>query len=397
MSKSKKKIKIKHRKYSFYSKKKSKGKQALTIILMIVVVIALCVVGYGLGKPLMDYFSGNAGKPEDTTTSSPSSSVLPTEEADEPTIEVQDTKEAEPEQEPQKPAGVYEISAASMKTADTLKNALASAKTQGFDTVLLTLKTDGGQFLYKTESEVMRYGTTNILGTLTAKEIADIVKAQGMTAYAAVSTLKDPLTGDYAVNMRYNTADGYGWLDAAYDNGGKSWLSPFEQDTVDFMAEITAELAAAGFDRIILCDVMYPMFKEVDYSIYLSNMPQLTNNNARAAALWNVVTACSNAAKSNGAEVMLQMDSDDLFAAELLGTTAEAFNDKSKLGAVDVLINYTPESGAAYAAAKSFAGRISSAYSAVKYSVRIDAAISDADAENIAKAFVEAGIEVFSE
>jgi hypothetical protein len=54
----------------------------------------------------MDYFSGNAGKPEETTTSAPSSSVLPTEEADEPAIEVQDTKEAEPEQEPQKPAGL---------------------------------------------------------------------------------------------------------------------------------------------------------------------------------------------------------------------------------------------------------------------------------------------------
>ena len=394
MSKSKKKIKIKHRKYSFYSKKKSKGKQALTIILMIVVVIALCVVGYGLGKPLMDYFSGQTSKPE-ATTSETASSVLPTEEADEPTVEAEDTKEAEPE--PQTPAGVYEISVASMKNADTLRNALASAKTQGYESVLLTLKTDGGQFLYKTEVEAMRYATTNVVGTLSAKEIADIVKAQGMTAYAAVSTLKDPLTGDYAVNMRYNTADGYGWLDAAYDNGGKSWLSPFEQDTINFMAGITSELAAAGFDRVVLCDVMYPMFKEVDYSYYLSNMPQLTDNGARAAALWNVVSACDSAAKSNGAEVMLQVDSDDVFAAELLGTTAEVFADKSKLSSVNMLINYTPESGAAYSAAKSFAGRIGSTYSTLKYSVRIDTAISVADAENIAKAFEEAGIEVFSE
>ncbi len=396
MGKSKKKIKIKHRKYSFYSKKKSKGKQALTIIIMIVVVIGLCVVGYGLGKPLMDYFSGKTSQP-DQTTASTSSSSQPTEEADEPTVEVQDTAEAGPDNEHEKPASAFEISVASMKNADTLKSALASARSQGYDTVVLTLKTDGGQFLYKTESEVMRYGTTNIVGTLTAKEIADVVAAQGMTAYAAISTLKDPLTGDYAVNMRYNTADGYGWLDAAYDNGGKSWLSPFEQDTVDFMADITAELAKAGFDKVILRDVMYPMFKEVDYSYYLSNMPQLTDNSARLTALWNVVAACNAAAKSNGAEVMLQVDSADVFAAELLGTTAEAFCDKDKLTTVNIVVDYTAESGAVYAAAKSFVGRMSSTYGTLKYSVSIDESLSDAQAQDIAKAFAESGIPVFSE
>ncbi len=396
MSKNKKKIKIKHHKYNLYNKKKSKGKQALTIIIMIVVVIALCVVGYGLGKPLMDYFSGKTSQPE-STTSSTSSSVLPTEETDEPTVEVQDTVEAQPEDEPVKSVSAFEISAASIINADTLKNALAAAKAQGYETVLLTLKTDGGQFLYKTEAEAMRYATTNIVGTLTAKEIADIIKAQGMTAYAAISTLKDPLTGDYAVNMRYNTADGYGWLDAAYDKGGKSWLSPFEQDTVNFVAELTAELAAAGFEKVILCDVMYPMFKAVDYNTYLSNMPQLTDSNARMQALWRVVSACSSAAKSNGAEVMLQVDSADVFAADLLGTTAEALKDKTKLEAVGVVVNYIAESGAAYAPAKSFAGRFGSTYGSIKYSVRIDTEIADAEAKNIAKAFEESGVEVISE
>lgn len=396
MGKSKKKIKIKHHKYSFYNKKKSKGKQALTVIIMIVVVIGLCVVGYGLGKPLMDYFSGKAGSTESTTRSTSSSVALPTEEA-EPTVETEETSEAKPEDKPEKPANAFEISVASMKNADTLKSALASAKAQGYDTVVLTLKTDGGQFLYKTESDVLRYATTNIVGTLTAKEIADIVKAQGMTAYAAISTLKDPLTGDYAVNMRYNTADGYGWLDAAYDNGGKSWLSPFEQDTIAFMAELTAELATAGFDKIVLCDVMYPMFKEIDYSLYLSNMPQLTDKNARLMALWNVVAACDTAAKSNGAEVLLQVESTDVFAAELLGTTAEAFGDRTKLGTVNIVVNYSAESGAAYAAAKSFVGRMGGVYGNLNYSVSFDRSLSDAQVSDITKAFAESGISVFSE
>lgn len=392
-----KKIKIKRSKYSIYSKKKNKGKQALTVIIMIVVVIGLCILGYGLGKPLMEYFGGNK-TPADSTVSSTSSEALFTEESTEPTLETQEPVEQDTVSEPEKkPVSAYEISVAAMKNAESLSSALESAKSQGYNTVVLTLKTDAGQFLYKTESEVMRYATANIVGTLTAKEIVDAVKAQGMTAYAAISTLKDPLTGDYAVNMRYNTADGYGWMDAAPDNGGKSWLSPFEQDTAGFMADITAELASAGFDKIVLRDVMYPVFKDVDYNYYLSHMPQLTDNAARLEALWNVVEVCSAAAKVSGAEVVLQVDSPDVFAEDLRGTTAELFGDKSKLSSVGIVVNYTSESGPAYAAAKGFVGRMNSVYGISGYSVSIDESLTGVQAEDITKAFDESGISVFSE
>lgn len=395
MSKSKKKIKIKHRKYNFYNKKKSKGKQALTIILMIVIVIALCILGYGLGKPIMDYLSGQTSQAESTTAST-SDAAEPTVEASEPTEEAQDTVEAVPPQ-PEKPDSAYTIGISAMQDAATLNAALAEAKAKGYEKVLLTLKTDGGQFMYKTDNKWMSYAVANIAGTLTAKEIGDIVKAQGMTAYAAISTLKDPATGDYAVNMRYNTADGYGWLDAAPENGGKSWLSPFAADTLEYVSDITAELTAAGFEKVILCDVMYPMFKDVDYSYYLSNMPQLIDNSARATALWNVVAACDSAAKNNGAQVMLQIDSHDVFSADLMGTTAELLTGDNKYSNAEIAVNYTEQSGLADSDAKSFADRMKSEYGSLEYSVCIDEGVSDTSAKDIAKAFGEAGITVISE
>ena len=66
----KKNIKIKHRKYSLYQRKKSKGRKFLTGLLMVILVAGLCVLGYGLGKPLVEYFSnrGNEPPPESAWT-----------------------------------------------------------------------------------------------------------------------------------------------------------------------------------------------------------------------------------------------------------------------------------------------------------------------------------------
>ena len=59
----KKNIKIKHRKYSLYQRKKSKGRKFLTGLLMVILVAGLCVLGYGLGKPLVEYFSNRGNEP----------------------------------------------------------------------------------------------------------------------------------------------------------------------------------------------------------------------------------------------------------------------------------------------------------------------------------------------
>lgn len=67
----KKKIKIKHRKYSLYQRKKSTSRKVLTVILMVVIVAALLVVGYGIGRPLMEYLNGKGN------TSEPSSAWTP--------------------------------------------------------------------------------------------------------------------------------------------------------------------------------------------------------------------------------------------------------------------------------------------------------------------------------
>ena len=392
-----KNIKIKRRKYSLYNRKKSKGRQALAIILTILIAAALCVVGFGLGRPLMDYFNGNK-----TPTDSSSGWTPPVEEtvetslpeetasADAETIETAEVQQATAEV-------VYTIPAGALRSADTLKSAVSQAKADGYTTVIVTMKNSVGNYLYVTDRAVFQYGDI-ISGTLTAKEICDIISAEGLVPYARISTLKDKLSGNYLESIKYYNFDGTGWLDAAYDNGGKFWLDPFSEKTSEYISSIVTELTAAGFRNIILADTMYPVFRNVDLSMYLSNQPHLADAEARLDALWDVVNACDAAAKSNGASIMLEISAEDMEAADVTATTGEITADKARLRAVELLIDYTPVNGSEYAGAKSFTGKLGALYSGQSYSVLIPRnAVSDVAYEQLLKAFGESGVTVFSE
>lgn len=384
-----KKIKIKHRKYNLYSRKKSKGKQALAIILTIVIAAALCVLGFGLGRPLMEYFNGNKQQTSSQTSESTSGSTSDT--ASQSTAE-STGETSEPAPEVVEKTEVHYISSAALKSAATLDRALAAAKSKGCTTVVVTLRESGGAFLYKTAIEVIK-DNEELANALTAEEIFDAVNSAGMTAYARICTLKDHISGGYIEGIKYMTADGYGWLDAAPNNGGKPWLSPFESKTLKYLGEITAELSSAGFEKIILTDVMYPAFHPADYDKYLTHISQLNDSNYRASVLWRVVSACQSAAKSNGTDVMVEMSMEDITSAEKLGTSAEMANDRTRLGSAELLIVFSSQGKEPYTAAKSFIGQMKATYGNAQFSV----VLSKDETDQAEKAFLEENITVFYE
>ncbi len=393
-----KNIKIKHRKYSLYTRKKSKGRQALAVILTIVIAAALCVVGFGLGRPLMDYFNGNK-----TPSDSSSGWTPPVEDTAETVVADTETAAATAESaessEVQETTAevVYTIPAGALRSAEMLKNAAAKAKAEGYTTVMVTMKNSVGNYLYVTDRPLFQYGDI-ISGTLSAKEICDIITAEGLVPCARISTLKDKLSSNYIEGIKYYNSDGSGWLDAAYANGGKAWLDPFSEKTSEYLASIVTELTTAGFKNIILADTMYPVFRYVDLNTYLGNQPHLDDSAARLDALWNVVNACDAAAKSSGAKIMLELTSEDLDATERTATTGEIAADKVRLKSVELLIDYTPVSGSEYAGAKSFAGKLNTAYSGQSYSVLVSQnALSESAYQQLLKAFGESGVRVFSE
>ena len=269
----KKKIKIKHRKYSLYQRKKSTGRKVLTVIIMVVIVAALVVVGYGVGKPLMEYFSGKGSNSETSSAWTPPVSAE-TSGASSETNQTS-TETTEPTDEAQtenKTVNAFILPEAAVLSSDALNSALAAAKNGGYTDIAVTLKDEIGNFLYKTS--VKDVPEEQITGTLTAKQIADLITAAGFTPRARINTLLDRTTQTYAgKNICYMITDGGIWHDYYVDRGGKSWLDPFNAVTAKYLAAITGEISQAGFSSIILANTRYPAFNNQDYTRSPTTVP----------------------------------------------------------------------------------------------------------------------------
>ncbi len=391
----KKNIKIKHRKYSLYQKKKSKGRRVLTVVLMIICVAALCVLGYGLGKPLLNYFQNRGSESEESSAWTPPISAETSGASAEGTKD--STAEATSEPEPEsKQTSVFVLPENAVQSSDSLNSALAAARNSGCTDVAVTLKDETGMFLYKTTvSGVPDY---QVNASLTAKQIASIITNAGFTPRARINTLLDSSTKTFDDKfICYMISDGGVWHDYYVDRGGKSWLDPFNGGTAKYLASIIGELANAGFGSVILANTRYPVFNDQDYTNFLSHM-KIGDDKARLTALWKVISSCSAAAKSTGAELLLEMSDDEIFSDSQALTSAEAAGDRDKLKTVSLLIDYTPEGQSGYTEAKAFIGRISAAYSGQSFSVRIKSSgFSEAVLEDMRKAFTESGITVYTE
>ncbi len=382
-------IKIKHRKYNLYTKKKSTAAKVWTVILMVVLVIGLCVLGFGLGRPIVEYFQNKDNNPDSGTSAWTPPQTTTSAPQTEDTSDTEGTS-SQPEPEVIEQLNAYVLPENAALTIERLNSAIAIAKNKGCTSVVVTFKDSDGDYMYLTEIAGIK-GTPLVLGSLTAQQIYDTVEAAGMTPVASFNTLKDHKSGAYLEGIRYLATEGWTWLDDYAEMGGKSWLSPFEPNTAEFIASITSEIAAAGFKQIILCDTVYPMFRDADYG-FLAN---IDNTAMRAERLWNVIDASRTAAQEAGAEILVESDSEALFAQSKLSTTAEIAASPARLRSVRLLVDF---SGTSYADAKQFIGRMAATYDGVEYDVKLSASgVAPTVADEIEKAFVESNINVFYE
>ena len=262
-------IKIKRSKVNLYNKRKNKRKQVLTIVITIVAACALGVLGFGLGKPLLEYFSGK------NNSSDSSSAWTPPESGEESSSEAVresssgTSSETPPEPKPEM-TDIYFLPEDAALSSASLNSALAAAKAAGVKTVAVTLKNENGNFLYK--SGLKSITTHDIItGTLSAEQICTAIKDAGFVPAARISTLKDRLCGyKDATDGGYRIAgSGVTWHDDRDEKGGKPWLSPFKTQTLQFIGEVAEELSNAGFRHIIAANTMYPKFHIEDFDISL--------------------------------------------------------------------------------------------------------------------------------
>ena len=147
-------------------------------------------------------------------------------------------------------------------------------------------------------------------------------------------------------------------------------LSQFEKETAAYLADITKEIASAGFTDVILANMRYPAVNPQDYTNFLRQL-SISDETARLEALWNVISACQKAAGDT--RVTIEMNDEDLFADNnaIALTTAEAAGDKTTLKTAALLVDYSPADKTGYAETRAFIGKLSAMYSGQEWAVRI--------------------------
>ena len=148
-----------------------------------------------------------------------------------------------------------------------LATAISSAQNEGYSGVVLELKSPKGQLAWASSCETaLSYGTT---GAMDYTGALQSIHDAGLIAVAQISCCADKLLSDrnWTVTLQtggatYRSSDGVGWLD------------PYNRTVRDYIADLMHELAAMGFDEILLADLYHPYSENgFQYSVTLQTSP----------------------------------------------------------------------------------------------------------------------------
>ncbi len=268
-------------------------------------------------------------------------------------------------------AGVYKKVQCSVRlpenavsSASALREYLGNVKSKYPDAgaVVIPMKLSGGELNFKSTAS----GNAGYLvnkGSMTAEEIATIIREEGFAAYASCSMLVDHLypqvnhSASYQIEVNgVQTGDIY--LDYFPDKGGKPWLDPGSSATVSYLSALVKELSDGGFSAVLCSDFTFPAFWASDekylnpdtFAKLPAPMIELANALYEAAPdTTDIVLDLSAYNTMNGLEPVYDTDKLDVDYV-LLNTSSydasyAASWAQSNSGDLDLSLSYTNGSG----------------------------------------------------
>ncbi len=339
-----KKYRTRSRKKPIFSDKKS-GNSAVGIIIMIVLLAAMVFIGYSVGKPIVEYFSGRPANTEPDGDAQPIEPVTPpqTDKPDpEPTASeqvsaVSDDTQTTPDPEPIEPKNILYIAYPGAEGASydsLIASKIAYALDNNYSGICIELVANGGAVAYNTQSELAALAEaipSNGIANLSAT--VEDIKAAGLIAYARVSALSDHLASWYDKGVAYMIQGSTSrWLDNALSSGGKPWLSPFEQRSKDYIAGFAKEISEAGFEGIILGELEFPELRRKD----LEYIGDSVKSQTRYKALNDFAQYIINAYGA-GKQAIIEVD-----AADVISGKAEILKSGGELCTKNIYIRFNP-------------------------------------------------------
>jgi hypothetical protein len=223
----------------------------------------------------------------------------------------------------------YTLPISALSSKESLSAAITDAQSSGFTAAIVPLKLAGGEVTYKTTAE-MAQSAGVVTGTMTAKEIADVITEAGLIPVCIINLLEDnsPFT-DYRGVYKFASDDAR-WYDNNPARGGKPWISPFDNDAKDYLKSLSTEVSSAGFKNVIFDGLVFPPFRNSDLG-YIGSSVSSPDRYKALISLWDEV---SGAARDNGATPMLMISADGAAAK-----TAEVLHPEM-LGDIETVIKY---------------------------------------------------------
>ncbi len=343
MSNQQKRYKTRSRKKPIFSDKKS-GNSAVGIIIMIVLLAAMVFIGYSVGKPIVDYFSGrpantapdNPPPPAEGDTHLPVTTA-PEQDGADPTSEPTASSEPAPQPQPTEARNILYVAYPGKSGADydmLVAERVKYAAEHNYSGICIELVADGGAVLYNTQSELAALAEAIAPnGISNLKEAADYAKTSGLTLYARVSALSDHLASWYDKGVAYMIQGSTSrWLDNALSSGGKPWLSPFEQKSRDYIAGFVKEISDAGFDSIILGEVEFPDLRKKD----LDYIGDRVKSQTRYKVLGEF-SSYAIASFGEGKQSFVELDAGDIISGK-----AEILKAPDQIGTKNIYVRFNP-------------------------------------------------------
>lgn len=213
----------------------------------------------------------------------------------------------------------YYLTEEDISSEDALTSALSSLDS-AYNTVVLPLKAQGGMLNYNSQINSAKNAGV-VASYVDLSSLVQIIKDKGLKPYASISVLYDNVYPKTFKKSAYQFEDGTGsWWDDYGEKGGKPWLSPFADDTKNYLSAISAELTEDGIEGIICYDVIFPNFREKD----LGYIGETVKNPDRYTALLDVLNVIQNSA--NGQQVMFQFSLFDALKGNVEALRAEELN-----------------------------------------------------------------------
>ena len=323
------------------SSRKRKARKAAKVVLVIIVLAALVFLGYCVASPVFEYFSDRGG---DTSLAEETKPWTPpvSQDADEGG-DAENGTEDDPgshsgsNDEQKKPDqgrfSAYRLPVSALTSQVALSEALSTAKEGGYTAVIAVLKDKGGKLYYNTGSDMAKSDESAVVGSMYAGQICGMIKSAGFTPIAEINLLEDNNRyGENRDGSYHFASDKSTWLDNSVANGGKPWLSPFDNDTQSYAAYLSNEAAEAGFEYVVFDGLTFPNFRNSDL-VHIGAMVQSAD---RYKALINIENISVGASATVGSTPIVMTS-----AADIIAGTAEVFKP-SELSSEMIAVTYSP-------------------------------------------------------